>query len=350
MTSDSAMYQYGDSQHEASVILQPRRLAITLKTPEGPRDIYWYYDQVIEEGPMQFSYPGLPKQTLRLRTSTVADEISARRTRQGRGANRRRSYTLLKVLAVVAAVLLLFFFFGLPWLADRMADRFPRAQEKQLGDAMYNSLKSTFTIDAQKTAYLNDFYRQLRYPSDYDIQVTVVKGEVANAFAVPGGHIVVYDKLLRALQSPEALAALLAHEVTHINGRHSLRSLMRSLSSRLFLSLLVGDVSVVGAVLVSNAGELKDLSYGRSLETEADEVGARLLVARGLSCNGFTELFTQLKKETGSAEPVEFISSHPNLDNRIAHVRGLPICRQQPPANDRKLEDLFRLIKGGGEW
>ncbi|HEX2533694.1 MAG TPA: M48 family metalloprotease, partial [Chitinophagaceae bacterium] len=114
--------------------------------------------------------------------------------------------------------------------------------------------------------------------------------------------------------------------------------------SQIVLSLLLGDFSVAGSILLRNADELKNLSYSRSLESEADAEGARLLAARGIDCRGFVQLFRLLKRESGAAEPNEWLSSHPNLDKRMEQIRKLDFCTQQPP-EDSTLRHRFLQLK-----
>jgi predicted Zn-dependent protease len=186
----------------------------------------------------------------------------------------------------------------------------------------------------------------MQIPSEYNVQIVVVKGDVLNAFALPGGHIVVYDKLLYNLDSYPQLAALLSHEFTHVENRHTIKTLFRQLGSKIFLSLIVGDATAVGGVVINNADQLKTLSYSRRLEKEADQNGVRLLAERKIDCGGFVRLFQILKKETdGAAETSEWISSHPNLDNRIRNIEENPFCKNNTPRTDSSLHHLFLQIQ-----
>jgi predicted Zn-dependent protease len=90
---------------------------------------------------------------------------------------------------------------------------------------------------------------------------------------MPGGDIVVFSGILEGMEYPEQLAALLAHEGTHVQKRHSTRMMVRQMARLLFLSLLIGDVSAVAAVLAENADNVRNMSYSRGLETDADRHG-----------------------------------------------------------------------------
>ncbi len=309
------------------------------------RTVYWYYEQVVKEGINAFTYPGLPKQVLRPHSTELYQVIEQKMEGRKRSVTKRTGSTFLKVLLVLLVVLLLFYIYGVPWIAGKMAERFPVSTEKKLGEQFYQSMKGSFSVDEGRTAYVNSFFKALKIPSEYDIQVTVVKSNVTNAFAMPGGHIVIYDHLLNQLGSYEELAALLSHEFTHIEQRHSLKSIFRQFSSKIFLSLIVGNYDVVGSVLLNNADQLKGLSYSRSLETESDERGARLLAERKIDCEGFTRLLQILKKQAAGPEPPELVASHPNIDSRIKNMRSLDVCSGFQPTQDTILHGLFLRIK-----
>ena len=351
----TGIYSYNGNDQKAEISLEKNRLAIHIKDEYGqPRSVYWYYDAVEKEGYNAFAHTGTPKQVLRPQSSEAYELILQKVQEQKKPGRRFKGATFLKVLLVLIILGLLFYFYGVPWLAGKMADRFPIGYEKKLGGQMYQAIKGSFEIDEKRTAYANEFFRQMNIPSKYDIQITVVKSDVANAFAMPGGHIVIYDKVLNGMSSYEELAALLSHEFTHIENRHSLRSIFRQYSSQIFLSLLFGNLDAAGSVLVSNADGLKGLSYSRSLETEADENGAALLAQRKIDCQGFVRLFQLLKKETAGIHTPELINSHPNLDNRIRQIGELESCRQNAPVKDTALHGLFLRIQTAddvnGQW
>jgi predicted Zn-dependent protease len=299
----------------------------------------------MEDSPGQFTYTGLPKQSLRIHSSEAAEELSKRMQKKSRVMRRSRGSAFLKVMLVIVGLGILFYVYGLPLIAGKMANRFPIRYEMQLGDRLFQSMKTGFNIDTARTAYVNEFFRQLQFPSKYEIRITVVKENILNAFAMPGGHIVIYDKLLNGMRSYEELAALLSHEFTHVENRHTLRSLFRQFSSKIFLALLIGNTDGVSAVLVNNADQLKELSYSRSLETESDENGARLLANRNISCNGFVDLFNLFKKEVNGNIVPELVASHPNLDKRIENISSLDLCKQKTSGTDTTLHNIFLKIQ-----
>ena len=345
MESVAATYYYNGQGASATATLLKHRLSIQIQRDGALSEVVWYYDQIMKGDDGRFLYPGHVQQALHIPSAAFAEALTARMMQQAGSVHRHRGSTLLKLLIALVVLGALFYFVAVPRIASGLAGKVSLAYEKELGEGMYRSMRGSFTVDEQRTALINDFFRQLNVPSKYNVQITVVKGDISNAFAIPGGRIVVYDKLLNGITSYPQLAALLAHEYVHVQNRHTLRSLFRQLSSRLILSLFLGNLDVVGTVLIQNTDQLKDLSYSRSLETEADEEGAALLAQRGVDCKGFVELFELLQKETGGQEVPEFINSHPNLEKRIKNIQQLPACTGQQPSNDHTLRGLFLQLK-----
>ena len=145
----------------------------------------------------------------------------------------------------------------------------------------------------------------------------------------------------------EELAALLSHEFTHVNERHTTRSLFRQQASSLFISIIFGDVGTIGNVIVGSADDLKGLSYSRKLEKDADINGIKILDERKIDCNGFIHLFQLLEKEIAETggEPTEWVSSHPDIEKRIAYAKKNELFNKNGVETNETLKTLFMKIK-----
>jgi predicted Zn-dependent protease len=229
--------------------------------------------------------------------------------------------SIIGIAAGCLVLVVLSYLFFIPALAEFVAGRFPVDYEVELGQNIYDQMKGDFDIDEQKTAAANDFFRELNIKSNYPIHITVVNAPIKNAFALPGGNIVVYDEILQQMNSEEEFAALLCHEYSHIANKHTTCSLFRSLGTYMVLSIVLSDINGIMGVLVENAHQIKSLSYTRALEEEADRKGLKLMMAAHVNPRGMVDLFKHLKdsKET-SIEIPEFLSSHPLLDERIKYI------------------------------
>jgi predicted Zn-dependent protease len=116
------------------------------------------------------------------------------------------------------------------------------------------------------------------------------------------------------------------------------------LGSSAFLSVILGNAGGVGDVIVNNADNLKNLSYGRRLEKEADLGGLKILSDRKIDGSGFVGLFTMLKKQN-QVEVVEWMSSHPDLEKRMEYIRKDPAFNKNGVAENEALKTIFLRIK-----
>lgn len=249
-------------------------------------------------------------------------------------------------LAGFAGILVMLYLLLVPWISGKLASKVSPATERQMGDAVYNAMGLAGMEDTTATFYINEFFREMKVQSVYDIRISVVNSEVVNAFALPGGRIVVYKAILQKIRSYPELAALLSHEFTHINNKHSTKSIFRQLGSKVFLSLLFGRFGNVTGILVSHADDLKSLKYSRSLEKEADKEGLELLKQRQIDPAGFTDLFRHLKEAGPSSTLPEFLASHPDIDKRIEYIREA--SSGAAVSENAQLKAIFDKLKSNG--
>lgn len=246
------------------------------------------------------------------------------------------------LLVALVAMILLGYNLVVPFLSEKLASTVSVERERQLGDGVYDVLAIDYKIDTAKSRLVTDFFEAMKVPSAYALRFAVVESNELNAFALPGGRIVVYSALLDSMRSSAALAALLAHEFTHVNEKHSTRSIFRQLGSQVFVGLIFGKIGSVGAVLAEHANQLRSLTYSRSLEQEADLKGLALLMERGIDPVGFEELFSRLKN-VHSVEMPEFLASHPDLDNRIRYIKES--SKQAKTKHQPRLDSIFAQLK-----
>ncbi|MDZ4795213.1 MAG: M48 family metallopeptidase [Bacteroidota bacterium] len=251
----------------------------------------------------------------------------------------RNSVLLLGTLGLLFLLYLLI----VPWLSQKLASKVSIKTEKQLGDAVYDALGLAAQEDSAKTVAVNRFFTAMDVPTGYAINITVVNNKVVNAFALPGGRIVVYSALLKEITSYPELAALLSHEFIHINNKHSTKRIFRQLGSKVFLGLLFGRFGTVTNVLVNHADNLKSLKYSRNLEKEADMDGLAILQKREIDPNGFINLFHHLEESARANATPEFLGSHPDVSRRIAYIKEA--ASGTVVTEDAELKAIFEQLK-----
>lgn len=165
---------------------------------------------------------------------------------------------------------------------------------------------------------------QVKYRNEFPWTVKLIKDdETLNAFATPGGHIYVYTGLIKFLQDEDHLAGVLAHEIAHADRRHSVRQLQRDYGIAILLSVALGnDPGTLKQIAAQLGGTLAGLKFSRDAESEADANSVLYLGGTNYyACDGAAGFFIQLNQEAQQGTPPEFLSTHPNPDNRIENIQ-----------------------------
>jgi predicted Zn-dependent protease len=195
--------------------------------------------------------------------------------------------------------------------------------------------------------------------SRYRFQVHVARDPTLNAFALPGGYIVMHSELILRADTASELLGVLAHEMAHVTEQHGVRNLIASAGAALTLQALLGDPSGLLSAAATAAPFLLTQKYSRGFEHEADSEGFELLRSAGVDATGMLSFFETLKaEEEKSAAKVreelgeaagalltgtpEFLSTHPATAGRIDAMREL--VERQSGAR-RNLDGEFLALK-----
>jgi predicted Zn-dependent protease len=257
----------------------------------------------------------------------------------------KRARNLAVVLAAAAALLSLplLLLLNLGSLTRVAARQVPADWEMQLGELAFNQyeLRGNLVEDTATAKLLEDLTAPLTAAvpeSRYRFRLHIARDSSVNAFALPGGYIVVHSELLLRADTAEELLGVLAHEISHVTEQHGTRNLIASAGVALTLQLLIGDAGGVFGTLASAAPFLLTQRYSRGFERESDRRGYELLVRANIDPSGMVSFFEKLKAEearrraklrkqgdTGEliSELSEFMSTHPTTDSRIAELRKM---------------------------
>jgi beta-barrel assembly-enhancing protease len=227
----------------------------------------------------------------------------------------------------------------------------PVSREVKMGESIHAMLARGYSecTDPALTNALQRMVAELADPaSPYKPTVSVWIDPTPNAFALPGGRIVVFSGLFPVCGTPEALAGVLAHELAHVERRHSLRQIMRSLGLLHFSSAVIGG-NLEGLEALEQISELGSLlallKYSREAEAEADALAVQKLHARRISVAGLESFFTNLRAREPALEKLErglaMLSSHPLTAEREARLRAVREAETFTPAP---------LPGGGVDW
>lgn len=141
----------------------------------------------------------------------------------------------------------------------------------------------------------------------------------ANAFALPGGTVLVTDDLLKLARNDDEILGVLAHEAGHVQARHGLRQLYAAIGVFVVMGMVTGDPGGLVDKVATQAGALQMLSYSRDFEREADRYSVRVMKAAGRDPTALAGILERLGKQDGSS----VLSSHPDTAERKAEIERL---------------------------
>ncbi|MCG6857196.1 MAG: M48 family metallopeptidase [Salaquimonas sp.] len=145
----------------------------------------------------------------------------------------------------------------------------------------------------------------------------------ANALALPGGTVIVTDQLVKLAKSDDEIAGVIAHEIGHVAGRHSLKQVYRVLGIGFMIGVIGGDASQIVDDFVTQASALQTLAYTRAFEAEADAHSVRLMMKDGRDPTAFVDLLDRMAKKHPGAKKTGWLSTHPGTEDRRDAVEKL---------------------------
>jgi len=152
----------------------------------------------------------------------------------------------------------------------------------------------------------------------------VIESKELNAFALPGGPVFFYTGILEKIKTEDELAAILAHEITHVRREHWAYQYRDQQQRNLLLGLAVvfgGVNSNTAAIADLGFTVFKDLKFSRRHETESDLAGVDMMAAAGYNPEGMALVFEMLGRESGGGKPPEWLSTHPSDKTRSKRIR-----------------------------
>jgi beta-barrel assembly-enhancing protease len=213
---------------------------------------------------------------------------------------------------------------GLRLAVDKAVDRLPPKLEDELGAKLLGQLfEKQASKDPALKAVLQACAEKLPLEGEQrKYTVLLIEDKTLNAFALPGGHLILHRGLLDSLQDQSELFFVLGHEAGHVQGRHFLKRLAHSAGIGLALAVLLGDPSGMAAVLAEGGQELLQRGYGRKEEEASDDAGLATLRRLGLDPLGASRAMQRLMDAGGSSAVPEFLSTHPDTAKRKARLEA----------------------------
>jgi predicted Zn-dependent protease len=252
---------------------------------------------------------------------TIADgalfhAIEARIPHHVRDAHRKRHVLVAAGSAVAIAIVLTGLWLGWSPLMDMAARAVPRSWEAKIGRSVSAQLmpkKACVSPDGLKELdRLTDrLAAAAGHPADFT--VSVVENKTVNAFAAPGGYIVLHSALIASAQGPDEVAGVLAHEMAHVIGRHSMRLLARYYGLNMIVTAFTGQSRFIEGLTMFQV-----FAYSREFEADADQRAIELLKAAGIRSDGLASFFGRMDKSAPDSGLLQYFSTHPPTSDRRA--------------------------------
>lgn len=274
--------------------------------------------------PLRLMSEASPEARLTMEDTAIAAALRAHgRPRLRRGIGVGRGQRKLLAVAVGAVLFVGGAIASLPYASGPLAAVLPAAWAEAMGAGFVDSMGERFSFcqGADGLATLARLSERLAATVDtpYSFKLRVVDSPSVNAFAAPGGHIVLLNGLIENAEGPDEVAGVLAHEMGHVIHRHPTRGLIRRFGFTVMLrGLLGGDLAgSLGATLI-------DLSYTREDEAAADAAAVDILRRAGLRADGLARFFARRSAkaktmakadpdgETSVADLMVYFSTHPS--------------------------------------
>ena len=178
-------------------------------------------------------------------------------------------------------------------------------------------------------AYLNSMMNDILSSDDIDERnldkfvwkIRIIDKDVLNAFAAPGGYIYFYTGLMKYLDNGAQLAGVMAHEIAHVDQRHTTRRLTDLYTYDVLISIIFGNNrSQLEEIAIGMATGLAALAYSRDDEYEADEYAVRYTADTDYYPKGISGFFEKMNESESSGRPPEFLSTHPDPGNRLDNI------------------------------
>jgi len=208
----------------------------------------------------------------------------------------------------------------------------PTGQEVAIGAGMAEQVEASEQVlaDSMWQSYVNEVGQKIVSVCDrHDIEYhfRVIESDQVNAFAAPGGYVYLYTGLLKAMDTEAEMASVIAHEVSHVVARHSVKRLQAALGVSLVYELTLGgdEANKVLQTAVNVGMTLAFAQYSQSNEREADQYGIHYMTLAGYDPNGALGMFNKLAAlgDSGSDNVFEALTrSHPETRERISNAEA----------------------------
>jgi Zn-dependent protease with chaperone function len=216
--------------------------------------------------------------------------------------------------SITIIVLILIAYFSLVALSTVIVNNLSYSQEKKLLSFIDFDFAST-KENKKLTKIINDLASCIFLK--HKISVNVIEQDIENAFALPGGNIIITSKLLKNVNNDNELYFILGHELGHYINKDHLKALGQSIVLMVMSFILPSDIDYISNLSFN----ISTSSYSQEQELQADEKGLDLMYCALHSVKDATSFFERMNKEESTWK--YFLSTHPHPEGRIKNIKEL---------------------------
>jgi predicted Zn-dependent protease len=234
--------------------------------------------------------------------------------------------TIAALVTLLPLVVIIALFLMRDRILDIVIDRMPTSIDAKIGEVLHQQLvasgklvKDGPAVDALRS--VSQRFAPHLNGEDFTFRFEVINDSSVNAFAAPGGLVVVHTGLFAKASSVDELVGVLSHEITHVTERHSLRQIVYKMGLTTTVRWLLGVPDGVADTIAGAAADLSGLQFSRDQETSADVGGIALLQKARLPAAGLKSFFEKLAQDK-QAVPA-FLSTHPADEERAAMLQKI---------------------------
>jgi Zn-dependent protease with chaperone function len=348
-TSGPAIFFDGMTAARQTVTVELGPTALQIRAPGGEALAEWAYgdlaaysapDGVLRLG--RAKSPVLARLEIHNRDLAAAFDAQAGRVKHfGAVEPRTRVKVVGWSLAAVTSALLVAIF-GVPAIVTRVTPLVPVRVEQRLGASVDFQVRSLLDrgqhdrfecgdapgAQASRAAF-DTLVRKLETAAlPLPVHASVVRRSEANAIALPGGRVYVFEGLIAKADTPDELAGVIAHEMGHIAHRDGVRAVIQAAGLSFLFGMLIGDFSGGGAAVIAMRTVLQS-SYSRDTEAAADAFGAELMAKLERDPRALGAILTRIAGTPGPMTKI--LLSHPEARERAAAIEAIARAAPAPP-------------------
>ncbi|UJW85332.1 M48 family metallopeptidase [Devosia sp. SL43] len=264
---------------------------------------------------------------------------------------------------VALAAVIVAYLFGVPIIANRVVGLLPPAWEKNLGDTAAAQMEASLAegtdfrvCDTNPNSLANKAIARFGAQalegsgSPFTLDIKVVKSDIPNAFALPGGKVYFFSALLDRAERQDEFAGVLAHEVGHVAYHHGMEQLISTAGTGALIGFILGDMTGF-SVAASLGATIIDTSFSRDAERQADDFAAQVAQRLGFKPAGVADLLLRVGEDDDFSRALALFSTHPLTEDRKLALEALTVANTAEvalPFTDAEWQAI-RTMCGGSE-